>query len=215
MQDGNGTISWKDAELTPHGISQTGEANRFWRETAVQLKVPFPEIHYVSSMRRTMQTANFTWASNPNFATKSKGFFAKETIREGFDACTCSNRHPKSFIAATFPMMKLDADMPEEDALWHAGKGEPESNMKARSKEFLQTVFDGPETIVSGTSHGWIIRILLGVIKYPNPNFDMQTAQNIPLLIRGDKVSGKLEKAQAEGYTEVKTCPKCEASTKL
>jgi hypothetical protein len=53
------------------------DANRFWKETAVKEKIPFPQIHYVSPLTRTLQTANLTWSDNPRIRT-SKGFFVKE-----------------------------------------------------------------------------------------------------------------------------------------
>jgi len=213
QQDGDGNITWRDAALSTKGVQQTQEANKFWKDTASQHKIPFPQKHFVSPMTRTMQTANYTWSDNPNMSL-SKGFFVKEPLREAMYQCTCSQRHNLTSIRDRFPQYRVDAEMTEQDTLWHAGRSEPESSIKARANSFLNSVFSSSETYISATSHGVLIRILLGQIGYPNPNFPMATAQNIPLLIRGDRVPGKAQFIAEEPYGTVKTCGRCEANAR-
>jgi broad specificity phosphatase PhoE len=105
--------------------------------------------------------------------------------------------------------------MTEEDTLWKPGMAETDSSVQVRAQEFLNTAFSGPETIVSATTHGMFIRILLGEIGYPNGKFDMKTAQSIPLLIRADKVSGNPQRAAVEPPRAASKCGKCEATPKI
>jgi broad specificity phosphatase PhoE len=190
-------------------VNQTFEANSFWKSTAVTEKVPFPQIHYVSPMTRTMQTANYTWSDNQGLGA-SKGFFVKEALREAMYSCTCSERHPKSTIRERFPQYNVDADMSEPDNLWKPRESEPRSSMRVRAQEFLTTVFSGSETFISATSHGVIISVILEQAGYPNSGFPMGTAQNIPLLVKGVKLPGKAKPIVQEPYAKAPTCGKCE-----
>jgi hypothetical protein len=124
--------------------------------------------------------------------------------------CTCSARSSKTSITERFPLVHVDADMTEEDSLWKPGFSETDSSMQARARDFLNTVFSGPETIVSATSHGGLIRVLLEEIGYPNAAFRMHTSQNIPLLVRADKVPGKPRRAVVEPPRKAKTCNPCQ-----
>jgi broad specificity phosphatase PhoE len=61
LQNGNGTVSWDDAELTPKGLQQAENAKKFWINTRNTDKVPFPQFFFVSPLRRTLQTATITF----------------------------------------------------------------------------------------------------------------------------------------------------------
>lgn len=86
QQDGNGSTTWRDAEMTPNGVRQMLAANTFWRETAPELKIPFPESFYVSPMARTLSTANLTFASLPLWSEPRP--FAP-TVKEVSCRCRC------------------------------------------------------------------------------------------------------------------------------
>lgn len=62
--DGNGTISWSDAQLTETGIEQAEFTRDAW---AAQMKdsVPLPETYYVSPLDRCLATANVTFGKLP------------------------------------------------------------------------------------------------------------------------------------------------------
>ena len=64
-QQGNGTISWLDAELTPRGVTQVTAVNAFWRNALSSAKIPIPQSFYVSPMARCLSTANRTWSDLP------------------------------------------------------------------------------------------------------------------------------------------------------
>jgi broad specificity phosphatase PhoE len=73
-QDGNGTISWNDAILTPKGHSQALTANKFWKESTSTSKIPFPATFYTSPMSRCLDTVNLTFADLSAFHETEKPF---------------------------------------------------------------------------------------------------------------------------------------------
>jgi bisphosphoglycerate-dependent phosphoglycerate mutase len=62
QQDGNGTLFWKDAALTPKGNDQALAANRFWKEAVNTLRIPIPGAFYTSLLARCLTTVNLTFS---------------------------------------------------------------------------------------------------------------------------------------------------------
>ncbi|KAM7195801.1 Phosphomutase-like protein 3 [Naviculisporaceae sp. PSN 640] len=185
QQDGNGTTTWRDAELTPKGVAQVGESNKFWAETVPAAGIPFPGSFYVSPMARTLATANLTFGSIlPVFAPT-----VKETLRETINQCTCAWRHPKSWIHERYPSYLFEPGFAEEDQLFTGESIESASAQSARVRRFLDDIFlNDKNTFVSVVTHGVNVGPMLEIIGHPNPKFNLTTGQSIAVLVKADKV---------------------------
>ena len=162
--DGNDTVTWADARLTPKGVTQAQAVNAFWASEIKNQKIPTPQSYYTSPLTRCLQTANLTFSgldlpsSHPFLPT------VKEFFREGISGHTCDRRGTKSYIQSAFPTYKIEPGFTETDQLWEAYHGETQVDQDIRSKAVLDDVFSHDrETYISVTSHsGEIASILRG-----------------------------------------------------
>ena len=163
-KDGNATVSWADAHLTPKGIQQALTANRFWASEIVNQKIPTPETFYTSPLDRCLETANLTFKGLN--LPKHKPFIptVKEYFREGISGHTCDRRSNKTWIHENFPTYQFENNFTETDLLWQAFHGETSTDEDIRSKIVLDDVFSHDDsTFISITSHsGEISSILRG-----------------------------------------------------
>lgn len=60
LQNGDDSLTWLDAQLTPTGENQAQTARAAW-ETQLTLHIPTPQSFYVSPLRRCLQTADITF----------------------------------------------------------------------------------------------------------------------------------------------------------
>ncbi|KAL8801521.1 MAG: hypothetical protein Q9223_006856 [Gallowayella weberi] len=162
LLDGNGTVSWADARLTPKGIAQALSVNAFWASEIKNQKVPTPQSYYTSPLTRCLATANLTFSglnlpSRHPFVPTVKEFF-----REGISGHTCDRRGSKSYIQSAFPSYKIEPGFTETDQLWQAYHAETQVDQDIRSRAVLDDVFSSDsETYLSITSHSGEIASLL------------------------------------------------------
>ncbi|KAI4254037.1 MAG: hypothetical protein LQ352_003342 [Teloschistes flavicans] len=163
--DGNGTVIWADAHLTPKGIVQALTVNDFWVSEIKHQKIPTPQSYYTSPLTRCLSTANLTFGG---LSLPSRHPFiptVKEFFREGISGHTCDRRGSKSYIESAFPTYKIEAGFAETDQLWEAYHGETQVDQDIRSKAVLDDVFShDDETYLSVTSHSGEIASLLRVL---------------------------------------------------
>ncbi|KAL8723291.1 MAG: hypothetical protein Q9181_007317 [Wetmoreana brouardii] len=166
--DGNGTVTWADADLTSKGVAQALAVNAFWASEIRDQKIPRPQSYYASPLTRCLTTANLTFngldlASRQPFVPT-----VKEFLREGISGHTCDRRGSKSYIQSAFPSYKIEAGFTETDQLWEAYHGETRVDQDIRSKAVLDDIFSHDhETYISITSHSGEIASILRV---QNPN---------------------------------------------
>jgi broad specificity phosphatase PhoE len=161
-RDGNGTVTWADAKITPKGVDQALAVNTFWKHLIKDEKITPPQTYYTSPMFRCLQTAKLTFEGlnlqrkNPFVPT------IKEYFREGISAHTCDRRSRRSVIQKAFPYFKFEKGFPENDPYWTELRAEPRQNQDIRSKKVLDDVVgsDG-STYISVTSHSGEIASLL------------------------------------------------------
>lgn len=166
LQDGNGTVTWADARITPNGVAQAQKANAFWASRIKLQKIPLPETYYTSPLTRCLQTANITFFGldlpdrQPFIPT------VKELFREGISGHTCDRRGTKTYIHDAYPAYKIEAGFSETDLLWKPLHGEVSTDQDIRSKKVLDDVFGSDDsTYISITSHsGEIASILRGML---------------------------------------------------
>ncbi|KAL8714785.1 MAG: hypothetical protein Q9220_001298 [cf. Caloplaca sp. 1 TL-2023] len=203
--DGNGTVTWADARLTPKGISQALAVNAFWTSEIKNQKIPTPQNYYTSPLTRCLATAQFTFTgldipSRHPFVPTVKEFF-----REGISGHTCDRRGTKSYIQAAFPVYKIEPGFTETDQLWEAYHGETQVDQDIRSKAVLDDVFlNDDETYLSITSHSGEIASLLRVLGHRV--FSLSTGAVIPVLVKAVTVKGPTPTTASQPYTALCTC---------
>jgi len=216
QQPGNGTATWQDAELTVKGHSQVEAAREFWSKGLAVSKFAVPQSFYVSPMARTLITVNETW-STQGIWSEGKRFAptVKELLRETLNACTCSWRHPKSWIQQRFPSYKFEPGFSEDDTLWRAGivsEGQGSPAQLKRVRALLDDVFSrDTNTFISFTTHGVVINPILAIITHPNPSYNITTGGAIPILIKAVKVSEGVTESdgKVESPFAAKSCGVC------
>jgi len=160
--DGNSTVIWSDAHLSPLGVTQALAVNQFWALEITTQKIPTPQSFYTSPLTRCLQTANYTFngldlpAKHPFVPT------IKEYFREGISGHTCDRRGNKTYIHDSFPSYRFEVGFTEDDELWEALHGETNIDQDIRSKKALDQVFSTDDsTYISITSHSGEIGSLL------------------------------------------------------
>ncbi|UKZ74920.1 hypothetical protein TrVFT333_002590 [Trichoderma virens FT-333] len=206
-QDGNGTATWADAQLTPNGLAQTTKANAYFKSRFEKEGLPYFESYYSSPLRRCLQTANLTFAnqklphSNPFKPT------IKELFRESISIHTCDRRSTKSQIHAYVPNFQFEAGFTEQDLLWEGkqGMGETSAHQVARSKEAIDDVFSHDDnTWISITSHSGEIGAILTVLNHRS--FSLSTGQIIPVLVKAELVEPTVPTSTYASFTSEATC---------
>ena len=162
--DGNSTVTWSDAHLSPLGVTQALAVNEFWASEIENQKIPTPQSYYTSPLTRCLQTANYIFNGLDLPATHPFIPEVKEYFREGISGHTCDRRSNETYIHDLFPSYKIEPGFTQDDELWVALHGETSTDQAVRSKKVLDSVFStDPSTYVSITSHsGEIGSILSG-----------------------------------------------------
>lgn len=174
--DGNSTITWSDAHLSPLGVTQALAVNEFWASEIKHQKIPTPQSYYTSPLTRCLQTANYTFNGLDLPATHPFIPEVKEYFREGISGHTCDRRSNETYIHDLFSSYRIEPGFTQDDELWVALHGETSTDQAVRSKRVLDSVFttDG-STYISITSHsGEIGSILSGQLPSRGaPNFPL------------------------------------------
>jgi len=205
LQEGNGTISWSDALLTPAGEAQALKANAFWSTLITTQKIPVPESYYTSPLTRCLDTCNLTFSSLPLPSTHPFIPVIKELFREAIGVHTCDRRSSKTFIRDRYPEWKFEEGFKEDDPLWSATERETDAAMDERSRRVLDGVFeeDG-NTWVSVSSHSGEIGSILRVVGHIP--FSLGTGQVIPVLVKADVIDGTPPSSTKAPWSTPSTC---------
>jgi broad specificity phosphatase PhoE len=205
LLDGNGTVVWADALLTPSGVAQAVKANNFWRTQLEKEGMPAPQSYYTSPLSRCLVTANLTFSALPLPASRPFTPTVKEFFREGISIHTCDRRRSKSYIHDLFPTYKFEDGFTETDELWNGVTGEESSAQFARSKIALDEVFTEDEgTWLSVTSHSGEIARVLSVLGHRV--WGLGTGQAVPVLVRAERVARAYPTRTIGAWTSAVTC---------
>lgn len=161
-QNGNATVTWADADLTPLGVQQALAVNTFWASEIKNQKIPTPQSYYTSPLTRCLKTANYTF--NGLDLPKIHPFvpLVKELFRETISGHTCDRRSNKTYIHNLFPSYPIEPGFTEDDELWELLHGETNVDQEIRSKVVLDQVFSTDNsTYISITSHSGEIGAIL------------------------------------------------------
>lgn len=162
--DGNSTVTWSDAHLSPLGVTQALAVNAFWASEIECQRIPTPQSYYTSPLTRCLQTANYTFNGLDLPAKHPFVPEVKEYFRESISGHTCDRRSNETYIHDSFPNYMIESGFTENDQLWEALHGETNNDQDIRSKKVLDQVFSTDRsTYISITSHsGEIGSILRG-----------------------------------------------------
>lgn len=180
--EGNGTVVWEDAHLTPEGIKQAQKASAFWVKEIGEQRIPVPEKYYTSPLHRCLATANVTFSSLQLPASQPFIPEVKELLREVNGVHTCDRRSIRTYIHTEFPTYVIEIGFAEDDELWSPDIRESDPHMDARLKILLDDVVHNEGTYLSLTSHSGAISGLLRVLGH-RP-FRLSTGGVIPVLVR-------------------------------
>ncbi|KAF2704942.1 phosphoglycerate mutase-like protein [Pleomassaria siparia CBS 279.74] len=205
-RDGNGTVTWADAHLTPTGVAQALSVHAFWAHLIHVEHMTPPQTYYVSPLYRCLDTARLTFdglelpRGSPPFVPT-----VKELFREGISAHTCDRRSNRTYIHEQFPSYRFEPGFAEQDPYWTALLAETSADQDRRSKTVLDDVFttDGSEYI-SVTAHSGEIASLLRVLGHRV--FALSTGAAIPVLVKATTLKGHGPATTTQPYTAQKTC---------
>ena len=226
LKDGNGTIVWADAQITPNGVAQAQKASAFWASRITLQKIPLPETYYTSPLSRCLETANITFSNLPLPDRRPFIPTVKELFREGISGHTCDRRSNKTYIHDSFPSYTIESGFSEQDLLWRAGVGETSVDEAARSKVVLDQVFGSDDsTWISITSHsGEIASILSGELIFTlfelwegerlltfeavlgHRPFGLSTGAVIPVLVKAETIKAAAPATATQPWTTISTC---------
>ncbi|KAL5415258.1 hypothetical protein PMIN03_002790 [Paraphaeosphaeria minitans] len=207
-QDGNGTVTWADAHLTPKGIAQAQHANKFWSTLLATEKIAAPQTYYTSPLHRCLDTARLTFAGLPLPSTSPFVPTVKESFREGISAHTCDRRSTRSSLRAAFPAYRFERGFAERDPVWTALHAEPAAVQDVRSRAVLDDVFGSDRsTYISVTAHSGEIASLLRVLGHGV--FGLATGAALPVLVKASTrtvVGGGGSATRTGSWPVQKTC---------
>lgn len=207
--DGNGTVTWKDAHLTPTGQGQARTASEFWDSQIRDQRMTTPDSYYLSPMDRAIETADLTYRSlkfPKNAAPYSP--LIKEMLRETNGVHTCDERSPLSTIKSRWhdPPYRIEKGFTEKDELWDPNLRETPSAHTARMLSALDDIFRHDDsTVMSLTVHSGVIAAILRGVGHRE--FMMETGGIIPVLIKAEKVDGERPKMDTEPWKPKPECP--------
>lgn len=213
-KDGNGTVTWADAHITPTGAAQALKANKFWASQITAQKIPTPESYYVSPLTRCLETAQltFTGLELPDHHPFIPQI--KELFREAIGVHTCDRRSSRTVIHENYPSYTFEAGFEENDPLWDPVVRETDSAQDVRSKTVLDDVFSKDDaTYISITSHSGEIGSLLRVLGHRK--FSLGTGHVIPVLVKAEVADSGAPTTTIAPYTTVSTCTAPPATSTL
>lgn len=193
----DGELTWgPDAGLTELGIRQAKENNMVWKEQ-MSKGAPIPSKFYVSPLRRSCHTLNYTW-EDINIPKP----IVNEKLRETIGIHLCHKRSTKSEITKTFPSFQFEPRFSETDQLdeYYSINREKLHQQFLRINTFLQGLFEQDwqnnkhqidkenlkdSTFVSITSHAGTIRSFITVINHRK--FTIPTGGMIPIVVKGSR----------------------------
>ncbi|OHF02361.1 phosphoglycerate mutase [Colletotrichum orchidophilum] len=187
--DGDGVVTWLDAELVDTGIQQAKDLGTFWAHATTVEGVPFPASFYTSPLRRCLETSRLAFGSLVEARGQQQEFrpLVKEGLRERMTDHTCDKRGPRSWIGRAYPRYIIEPGFTEEDQLWKADRFETTEEHVARKQQVLDEIFStDPAQFVSLTVHSYAISAILKV--GGQEEFRVREGSSIALLVRGDRI---------------------------
>mmetsp|Transcript_120520 Transcript_120520/g.236885 ORF Transcript_120520/g.236885 Transcript_120520/m.236885 type:complete len:242 (-) Transcript_120520:90-815(-) len=161
----------EDACLTEEGVAQC----KMLATTSPKV-VEKAQLLVVSPMNRTMQTATIAF---PQLQDKIP-WVAVENLRERTGLHPCDRRKSVTIHKKSFPHVDFSNVKDDQDTLyWRYNLREPNSDVTARARLFMEWLKERPETeIIVVTHHGYLLDLLGEVVRTSNPSVDATDFNN-------------------------------------
>ncbi|KAI8186378.1 putative phosphoglycerate mutase [Colletotrichum sp. SAR 10_65] len=186
--DGDGVVTWLDAELVDTGITQARDLGAFWKAATAAEGVPFPESFYTSPLRRCLETSKLVFGDLVESRGQQFGPVIKEGLRERMTDHTCDKRSSRTWIEGAYPKYIFEPGFTEEDQLWKADQFETTESHVARKQQVLDEIFSTDSSqFVSLTVHSYAIAAILRV--GGQEEFRVREGSSIAVLVRGERVA--------------------------
>ncbi|KAI0153317.1 phosphoglycerate mutase-like protein [Xylariaceae sp. FL1272] len=204
--DGNGTTTWRDALLTPTGLTQSTKARTFWATALSTSRIPAPQSYYSSPLLRSSTTANLTFSSLPLPEDRPFRPLIKELLREGISMHTCDSRSTKSHIGSVLGgTFRFEAGFTEHDLLWKGYEAETDEAAVLRARRVMDDIFSHDEsTFISMTTHSGQIRSALEVLGHRA--FSLSTGQAIPVFVKAERERVRVPTTTIQSWEAQATC---------
>ncbi|KAI8158650.1 hypothetical protein K4K49_004766 [Colletotrichum sp. SAR 10_70] len=186
--DGDGVVTWLDAELVDTGITQARDLGAFWKAAKAAEGVPFPESFYTSPLRRCLETSKLVFGDLVEGRGQEFRPVIKEGLRERMTDHTCDKRSSRTWIEGAYPKYIIEPGFTEEDQLWKADQFETTESHVARKQQVLDEIFSTDSSqFVSLTVHSYAIAAILRV--GGQEEFRVREGSSIAVLVRGERVA--------------------------
>ncbi|KAE9576551.1 hypothetical protein CGMCC3_g7407 [Colletotrichum fructicola] len=186
--DGDGVVTWLDAELVDTGITQARDLGAFWKAATAAEGVPFSESFYTSPLRRCLETSKLVFGDLVEGRGQEFRPVIKEGLRERMTDHTCDKRSSKTWIEGAYPKYIIEPGFTEEDQLWKADQFETTESHVARKQQVLNEIFStDPSQFVSLTVHSYAIAAILRV--GGQEEFRVREGSSIAVLVRGERLT--------------------------
>ncbi|ETS79433.1 hypothetical protein PFICI_09286 [Pestalotiopsis fici W106-1] len=187
LLDGDGTVTWADADLTEKGQQQAVETGRIWAELIQEREMPFPVL-YCSPLQRCLKTSRIIYQDLSAKRGRLYRPIVKELLREQMGRHTCDRRSPRSWIQANFPECVFEDGFTEADELFRSDVRETDDEGIAREHVVLEDIFaHEPADFIALTMHSAASRFLMEAIGHEVVR--LAPAASIVFLIKGENVT--------------------------
>lgn len=185
LLEGDGTVTWADAELTEQGIREAQATGQVYKRLFEEEGMPWPAL-YCSPHRRCLKTACLTFEDLAAAHGHPYHPLIKENLRERTGRHTCDRRSTKSWIRENYPQYRIEDGFAEEDKLFTPDTRESDESHRARAQAALEDIFgDEENAFVSITMHSHAAMVLMHVIGHEP--LRMSPAASMAFLVRATR----------------------------
>jgi broad specificity phosphatase PhoE len=186
--DGDGIITWADADLTEKGRLQAQALGQVWSQLINEQRIPFPSL-YTSPLRRCLDTNRIAFEDLAKSQGKPFRPIVKEFLRERLGRHTCNRRSTKSWIQKHYPSSRIEPGFSEPDALFDPDELETTVELRRRQQALLEDLFaTETESFVSLTMHTLAAQQLM--LAMGHELVRLAPAATMAFLVKAEKVSG-------------------------
>ncbi|KAF3939649.1 hypothetical protein ABW19_dt0204242 [Dactylella cylindrospora] len=197
-QDGNGTIEWIDAQLTPEGAKAAKYIHTLWTKYLGSTNLAMPQLFLSSPLSRAAETLSLAFNFNPKTTLPTSPIFV-EYLRETFGVDTHNSRRSYTYLKKKYPLFEFEDEFSEDDPLWTSNRDEHDESVTHRAKIFLENLFlRREETYVAVGTHEGVIKAILQATGH-RP-FTVPVGHMIPIILKASWVKNYGPRTEVEKY---------------
>ncbi|KAI1103292.1 phosphoglycerate mutase-like protein [Jackrogersella minutella] len=189
-KDGDGKVTWADAQLVETGIAQAQNLAKLWVDKDERDAPLVPWTLYTSPLARGLETTRLTYSPVMKKHGRPLRPIVVESLRERLTDHTCDRRSSRTWIEQNYPDYSIEEGFSELDASWDAGKSESPEQHIVRTQRMLDDIFENDASpVISLTTHSFTITTILAVLGYPK--FLVNEGTLVPFLVKAERVTPK------------------------